>query len=203
VIRVSIRSMGGQETIGCLEATNAQVRAALRLTAEVNAADLRGRVLAGLFSGDGMTRPKSRMGTLARGVRSEVNDLPNGVRVRLGMLESVPYARILEFGGIQPERFIRPRFKKALMWFAGGGRRAVFMAQLWLRNTYGGARRGGQALYGRALLGLAFSKGHRIKQRYQRAMPYLAPAILEAQPAMTARVRAALAAVAAAQQGKP
>jgi len=197
VIRITIEG-AGRPVNAAVFGTAEEVRVALKGAALVDAAALRGAAVAGLYSGR-HDRPKSRMGNLARGIRAQVEDLPNGVQVRFGVLGSVPYARILEKGGpIKGGVPIVPVRKKALMWISYGGGRAIQMAKLWLGGTYKGARLAGVKHAIGAGFGLRFSKRVITKARTQRAMPYLFPVIVETEPARIARIRMALAAVHAA-----
>lgn len=120
-------------------------------------------------------RPRRQTGALSRGVRGYLDKFPWGVRIFVGILALVPYARILEEGGVQPGRIIVPRRKKWLRWTTG-------VTHLGEVATLGFGVTRKQAFNWRNTVAnrgdVHFAKRVKQKSRRQRALPYIRPEFL-------------------------
>ena len=177
-------------------------------------------------------KPTSRSGELARSVVDKVATSDNAVVGQVGstMPFRTGYAAIIELGGNQPGRIIRPKHGKALRWFTG------FAALKFKGQLAGGAtvkeavkrtekhyKLGGYKLRspgkekqgpkqrvwvkgpgGVAGGGVMFARKVHIPQRYQRAMPYLRPALVAERPEIEPTFKAEIdAAIKSASKGAP
>jgi len=189
--RITITLTGRERALRALEAKRRAFRSAALGAIRDGVVAIRGRVKSS-FGKPG--KPVSRTGRLSRSVVSMVEEREDRILGIVGVLAlAKEYAPLLEFGGPIKGFFVKPVKKKALAWPVGGAAR-VARAILVRRGTYKQAARGAKKVgYG----SFAFSRGHFIPPRFQRAMPYLRPAFKDEKPRIARdlreRARAALA----------
>lgn len=188
----TVRLENVSEFTGAVAAKRKQVLDALYDSMVFASVALRGRVV-GSFGTPGY--PRRGTGGLSRGIRGYAERSDVGSRAVVGVAAIVPYGRILEFGGTQPARVIRPIRKRALRWTSGMTRLGSVVAL-----DFGATRKEGFAAprskAGRAAQSSDTTFAKRVYQpsRFQRPIPYLGPALEEERPNIQAGLRARLAA---------
>lgn len=167
-----IKIVNDRETQAALEKRKKQMLAVLYEEGDRTRLTLTAAIKSG-FNKPG--RPRRQTGGLSRGVRGYIDKFPWGVRIFVGILALVPYARILEEGGMQPGRIIMPRRKKVLRWTTG-------VTHLGEVATLGFGLTRKQAFNWRNTLAnkgdVRFAKRVRQKGRRQRPLTYIRPEFL-------------------------
>lgn len=136
--------------------------------------------------------PRRDSGNLARSLTEvPARAVGDGWEASVGVLATAPYGRILEKGGMQPAREIRPRVARALAWQTGMGGFAQIAARGRGMQSLSAFRHAAAVRPG----DLAFATVVRQPARYQRAIPYLMPSMLAEADAGLERIKERLGAV--------
>jgi len=188
--KISVTLDGQPEALAKLARNKGAVSRGARRATRDTTLSIRGRAKDSM---GGTGRPRYGTGRLSRGI---VDSPPEAIGDfswlgRVGVLAIVPYGRILELGGMQPARYIRPVRKQVLRWVSGTTRLAN-LAGLGFgptrRQAFGQGRkfRKGEALAGDVHFFRPSARKPAIYQeaRYQRAIPFLGPAFQEELPAI-------------------
>ena len=192
VAAFAIRLEGASQALRQMSEKREAVLGAMYDSLTVGSIRLRGAIISS-FGQAGY--PRRDTGRLSRGIRSESERSEIGARAVVGVESKVPYARILEFGGVQPARTIRPKRKRALRWTTGLTRltglvglqtgvtsRQAFAAP---RSKKGRAQEAGDTRFARSVFQPA---------RYQRAIPYFGPNFDRERPRIESDLRKRIAA---------
>jgi hypothetical protein len=226
---ISIDIPGTLATLEALRQRHGAVRRGARIAMRKSTLRIRGRTKAS-FGQTG--KPQRRTGHLSRSIVDLVDASESAVTGRVGstMPFRTGYAAVLELGGNQPGRVIVARRAKALRWFTGfaaltynaqlaGGatakqavkrtERHYKLGGYKLRSPGKGKEGPTQRVFkkgpgGVAGGGVAFARKVHIPQRYQRAMPYLHPALVEERPEIQPTFQAEIdAAIKGTSKGAP
>jgi len=182
-----LRIEGSKEALAAMAGKRGFILREIRTSLDLGGLRLRGRIV-GSFGAPG--RPRRGTGALSRAVRKESESIPSGARVIVGVESKVPYARILEFGGMQPARTIRPVRKKALRWTTGTTRLASVAALdfgLTRKQAFGAPR----TRKGRKAEAADTRFAMKVVQpaRYQRPIPFIEPAFEIERPLIESDLR--------------
>jgi hypothetical protein len=182
-----LRLEGSKEALQAISGKRELILREIRDSLDLGGLRLRGRIVGSFGSGG---RPRRGTGRLSRSIRKELETIPSGARVTVGVEAKVPYARILEFGGTQPARTIRPVRKKALRWTVGTTRLASVAALdfgLTRKQAFGAPRtkKGRRAEASDARFAVKVVQ----PARYQRPMPYFGPAFDVERPLIESDLR--------------
>lgn len=190
--RFAIRFEGTKEALATLGDKRKAILDAMHESLVRSSLKIRGTVVS-LIGQPGF--PRYGTGRLSRGVRSFAERAPFGSRAVIGVESKVPYGRILELGGIQPGRTIRPVRKRALRW-TGGMTRLGSVVALGFGATRKQAFAAPRSKKGRTAERADTHFARFVVQgpRYQRAIPYFGPGFEMEREGATADLKARLAA---------